>query len=109
MSGYKVGPTLAPGEPPWPVGWEQDPRVDDGHAHDWETVLLGADHRRVEEVVRCAVCHAPRCGHSRDTNPCMERRHHRGLHIHLNGACDPVGGYLPRASGDHQEHGHGSA
>lgn len=97
MPGYQVGPTLAPDEPPWPTGWEQDPRIDDGHAHDWETCLLAADGRkrtRVEEVVRCSVCHAPRCGHSIDPDPCMERRHHRGLHVYLSGRYEPIGGYL---------------
>lgn len=67
VSGYRVGAVLAPGERPWDCQWEQDARIDDGHAHDWETVLLGAsDHDRVEEVVRCASCHAPRCGSSHD-------------------------------------------
>lgn len=84
MTGYRVGPILKPGEPPWPTRWEDDPTIDDGHAHDWETCLLGAptDHRRVEEVVRCAVCSAPRCGSSTDPNPCLDRRHHRGDHTH---------------------------
>jgi len=99
MAGYKVGPTLTPDEQPWPTLWEQDPRIDDGHPHEWESVLLGADHRRVEEVVRCATCNAPRCGSSTDPDPCMERRHHRGLHFYLSGGYEPVGGYLPDAGG----------
>lgn len=87
MPGYQVGPVLAPGELPWPIRWEDDPRIDDGHDHVWETVLLGAPtgrgrrrRQRVEEVVRCQVCTAPRCGSSTDPNPCLERRHHRGDH-----------------------------
>lgn len=93
-AGYKVGPTLPPTEPPWPVTWEQDPRIDDGHAHDWETVLLlpGPQRGRGDEVVRCARCHAPRCGHVHDPDPCMERRHHTGLHLYLSGSYEPVGG-----------------
>lgn len=95
MPGYTVGPTLPATEEPWPVQWEQDPRIDDGHPHQWECVLLAADgvHRtRIEEVVRCSVCLAPRCGHSIDPDPCMERRHHSGLHVYLSGAFEPVGG-----------------
>lgn len=95
--GYAIGPNLPPDERPWPYSWEQDPRIDDGHAHAWELVLLQGDgrHRRyTEEVVRCASCHVPRCGHSRDDDPCMERRHHRGLHIHLSGRYEPLGGIL---------------
>lgn len=97
MPGYDVGPILAPDEAPWPAGWEQDPAIDDGHAHIWETVLLGADgvcRRRVEEVVRCSSCCAPRCGSSTAANPCMERRHHRTVHVYLDGSYDPVGGLL---------------
>jgi hypothetical protein len=97
MSGYKIGPTLAPDQLPWPIRWEQDPHIDDGHAHDWECCLLEADglHRtRMEEVVRCAICLAPRCGHSIDEPPCMERRHHSGIHIYLDGSYEPIGGYL---------------
>ena len=97
MSGYTIGPTLTPSEDPWPLRWESDPRIDDGHAHDWESVLLEGDgqHRRyTEEVVRCRHCHAPRCGESQDEDPCMERRHHRSLHIYLSGRFEPLGGYL---------------
>lgn len=91
--GYQVGPTLPPGEAPWPVGWEQDPAIDDGHRHEWETVLLGATERqRVEEVVRCRICCAPRCGHSTDPDPCMERRHHRSCHRLLSGRRVHLGG-----------------
>lgn len=93
MSGYRVGAVLAPGERPWDCQWEQDARIDDGHAHDWETVLLGAsDHDRVEEVVRCASCHAPRCGSSHDDDPCMKRRHHSDCHRYLSGRSDHLGG-----------------
>ena len=92
MSGYRVGRTLSPGERPWSVIWEQDPRIDDGHPHDWETVLLGAtDHQRVEEVVRCTTCHAPRCGHSTDDDPCIRRRHHRDCHRYLSGRREHLG------------------
>lgn len=95
MEDHAIGPSLPPGEPPWPLGWESDPRIDDGHPHDWESVLLqgGAPARRTtEEVIRCATCHAPRCGLSRDPDPCMNRRHHRDGHLALSGAYWPVGG-----------------
>ncbi len=98
MSGCNEGPTLHHDEPPWPILWEQDPRIDDGHAHQWERCLLlsdGPKRWRTEEVVRCAVCHAPRCGHSDDADPCMERRHHTSLHIYLSGRFEPLGGLLP--------------
>jgi hypothetical protein len=87
--GYRVGPTLAAGEPAWPSGWEQDPRIDDGHTHEWETVLLHG--HRVEEVVRCSICLAPRCGHVHDADPCMGRRHHRACHHYLSGRREHVG------------------
>jgi len=97
VSGYVDGPTLRPDQEPWPLQWESDPRIDDGHAHQWERITLLADGRRrrfEEEVVRCAACRAPRCGHSNDRDPCMERRHHRDLHVYLSGQFAPLGGYL---------------
>lgn len=99
MPGYDDGPTLLPQDPPWSIGWEQDPRLDDGHAHHWERCRLigGNQYRREDEdVVRCRTCHAPRCGSSRDDDPCMERRHHRYMHIHLSGGFRPIGDLLPR-------------
>jgi hypothetical protein len=93
MPGYTVGPTLPYPERPWPIGWETDPRIDDGHLHEWETVLLApGPGQRVEEVVRCVTCHAPRCGASVEADPCMERRHHRCPHLTLDGQIEPVGG-----------------
>lgn len=96
--GYTIGATLAPDEQPWPYSWEQDPRIDDGHGHDWECVLLvgnGKQRRFTEEVVRCATCRVPRCGSSTDDDPCMERRHHRSLHIHLSGRYRTLGDLPP--------------
>lgn len=84
--GFLLGPSLAPDEPPWPSGWEQQADLD-AHEHEWESVLLEADGQRrlrIEECVRCRTCHSPRCGHSRDPDPCMERRHHRGAHSPLS-------------------------
>lgn len=79
MTGYRVGPTLPPNEAPWPPDWERTP--DSDHLCEWETVLLAPSRtRRCEEVVRCATCHAPRCGGTYDDNPCMRRRHHQGGH-----------------------------
>jgi hypothetical protein len=82
--GYEVGPTLGPEESPWSYLWEQDPKVRECFHTRWETCLLAADglHRvRVEEVVRCVECHAPRCGHTTDEDPCIEVRHHDGPHV----------------------------
>lgn len=96
MTGYTSGPTLAPDVPPWPRRWESDPAID-LCAHWWELVHLLADgkYRLYEDdVVRCAVCHTPRCGESDEADPCMERRHHQGLHIHLSGRFEPLGGHL---------------
>jgi hypothetical protein len=94
--GSTVGPELPSSEAPWTPGWEQDPAIDDGHAHQWETVLLlpGPQRHHGDEVVRCQSCHAPRCGSVHDPDPCMERRHHDGLHVFLSGRYGPVGGIL---------------
>lgn len=99
MPGYRVGPTLPGGEMPWPTDWESAKCIDDGHVHDWETVLLGTTdefgnrvRHRIEEVVRCAICLAPRCGSSIDPDPCMCRRHHRTCHLLLSGRVEHLGG-----------------
>lgn len=93
MSGYSVGPTLAAGERPFTVGWESDPRTDDGHSHEWESVLLPASAgHRMQECIRCSSCGCPRCGQSSDEDPCMERRHHRESHRYLSGRTEKVGG-----------------
>jgi hypothetical protein len=93
MSGYTVGPTLPPEAAPWPTWWEQT--ADDSCAHEWERCHLLADGKRrafAEDVIRCRLCLVPRCGHSEDSDPCMERRHHTGLHIRLSGTWEPLGG-----------------
>ena len=94
MSGYTEGPTLAHDEKPWPIMWEQN--VDESCAHEWERCLLLAGPGRAHEarVIRCALCHVPRCGHSEDSDPCMERRHHDSLHIYLSGRFESLGGLL---------------
>ena len=99
MPGYTVGPTLPAEEAPWPSMWEQDPAIDDGHKHRWESCLLAAvdesgQRRRyqVEEVIRCAVCQAPRCGDSGEDDPCMKRRHHFDCHRFLSGRSEHIGG-----------------
>ena len=92
--GYWLGPTLNIGESAWPLFWEQAPSLDDC-MHEWERVVVQFNaSRNSEPCVRCRVCRAPRCGDSTDRNPCMERRHHRTVHVRLNGEFDPVGGYL---------------
>jgi hypothetical protein len=91
--GYVDGPSLAPGELPWAIRWESF--VVASCAHEWERVTLPEWHGRpADVVVRCATCHVPRCGHSNDPDPCMERRHHDSLHIYLSGRFEPLGGLL---------------
>lgn len=92
--GWVKGPTLTHSERPWPIMWEQ--LIDDSCAHLWERCLLlhGPERARTEFVIRCAKCHVPRCGHSQDDDPCMERRHHSGVHIYLSGWFEPLGGVV---------------
>ena len=94
--GYTLGPTLSPGEDPWPLLWEQ--RDNDSCLHRWERVVVIRAGRNPEPVVRCSSCHVPRCGDSDERDPCMERRHHRTVHIRLHGEFEPVGGYLKEES-----------
>lgn len=94
--GYWLSDDLAPDESPWPLLWEQQRWIDD-HSHTWERVVVHRRGLRLEQVVRCLNCHVPRCGHSDERNPCMERRHHGGVHIRFDGSFDPVGGYLSGA------------
>jgi hypothetical protein len=86
---------------PWPFDWEQRPEAD-ACPHQWEThVTPNGSGGKPETVVRCQFCHTPRCGHSNDPDPCMERRHHTTVHIYPSGRFEPVGGYLrPETSGD---------
>jgi hypothetical protein len=96
MTGYVEGPTLHHNERPWPILWEQN--TDETCAHEWERCLLLADgpaRWRAEFVIRCSLCHVPRCGNVDDADPCMERRHHDSLHIYPSGAFEPLGGLLP--------------
>jgi hypothetical protein len=81
---------------PWPIQWERDHRIDDGHEHEWETVLVGPPrHNRYEMVDRCRHCQAPRCDrHNGPHDRCLERRHHGSLHIFPSGEVTPVGGYI---------------
>lgn len=79
----------------WPIRWESDPRIDDGHAHQWEMVVVQPYPGHREAVTRCSVCSAPRCGYTFDEDPCMERRHHREVHIYESGRFEPLGGILP--------------
>jgi hypothetical protein len=74
--------------------WEQNPRTDDGHAHDWHMVVIAPRPGRTEAMTVCRVCTAPRCGHTFDEDPCLERRHHSGLHIYESGRFEPLGGIL---------------
>lgn len=78
-----------------PIQWESDPRIDDGHAHDWHMVVTEPYPGHREAMTVCRVCRAPRCGHTFDDDPCIERRHHDGLHIYESGRYEPLGGLLP--------------
>jgi hypothetical protein len=92
--GYWLGPVLRPGERPFGEGfWEGRPGIDECR-HEWERVTVPNGYPSNEPVVRCRICLVPRCGHADDRDPCMERRHHRTVHITLHGAFEPVGGYL---------------
>lgn len=78
---------------PFPDFWEQDPRADTC-PHQWETVHAEWYPMRLVDVDRCKECHTPRCDTMRDGGQCVERRHHRTVHIWPNGEFEPVGGYL---------------
>jgi len=53
----------------------------------WESVLLAPPaNTKVEEIVRCYFCHAPRCSGPAERDPCMLVHHHRGGHHFLSGA-----------------------
>lgn len=94
MAGYEVGPTLKQGARPWPNQWHNSVVVKVCNHPKWESVLLAPTGEvPLEEVVRCTRCHAPRCGSSRDADPCMRVRHHTIHHTFLSGKIEPVGGY----------------
>lgn len=79
---------------PWPIDWESRPEADDC-PHQWEIVSVETYPGNIETVGRCATCHTPRCDRLDDLGTqCVERRHHRTLHIFESGGFDPVGGYL---------------
>lgn len=78
---------------PFPTFWEQDPRAD-ACPHQWESVRAESRPGHYVTVGRCAVCHTPRCDTMNDGGQCLERRHHRSVHIWPNGEFEPVGGYL---------------
>lgn len=77
-----------------PPSWEQDPRIDDGHKHDWIMVIIaprGGSNPFREAMTVCRQCRAPRCGDTFDSDPCMSRRHHADPHIHESGKVRAVG------------------
>ncbi len=78
-----------------PYAWEQDPRIDDGHRHDWHMVVIaprGTRNPYREAMTVCRDCGAPRCGWTFDNDPCLNRRHHADPHIYESGAVRPLGG-----------------
>lgn len=69
--------------------WEQHPNLDDC-LHAWEPVAYLKRDGSVAHVDRCRNCGSPRC-----VRPgCIERLHHRTVHIMTDGSFEPVGGYL---------------
>lgn len=78
---------------PWPFDWEQRPEADDC-MHTWETVSVESRPGHVVIVGRCAACHTPRCDRLEDGGQCLDRRHHRTVHIFPSGYFEPVGGLL---------------
>lgn len=83
----------------FPLGWEQAPAVD-ACLHEWESVYVEWRPGDFDELDRCSTCHTPRCDRwdRSTTDPartrCVERRHHRTVHIYESGEFEPVGGYL---------------
>lgn len=78
----------------WPVTWEQNPVIDTC-MHSWETVERETRPGHWESLDRCRHCVAPRCDRLDDIGTrCVERRHHRTVHIFPSGLFEPVGGYL---------------
>jgi hypothetical protein len=63
--------------------------------HEWVTVRVGDVQAHPsdpdEPMVYCTCCHAPRCGHSGDADPCLLPRHHLQPHEYQSGAWEPVG------------------
>jgi hypothetical protein len=86
------------GEPdPWPWDWEQRPEKDTC-AHDWQVyVTPNGSGGMPEPVLRCKTCHTPCCSNVStflSGDPCIERRHHKGLHIYESGSFASLGGIL---------------
>lgn len=46
-------------------------------------------------MVICQGCYVPRCGHAWDDDPCLEPRHHPGVHRTAGGVAWPIGGSRP--------------
>ena len=77
--------------PPCPFDWETNPEIDTC-CHWWRLAIV-AHWDSVDRTVYCERCRAPRCLSSLDENdPCMERRHHHGVHVYLSGQFMPIGG-----------------
>lgn len=81
-----LGSDVMKGDALWPSAWEGR-SINDDHTHVWELVRIfepgpGRGLTQVDQVVRCSIpdCHVPRCGHSDDPSPCVDRRHHDGRH-----------------------------
>lgn len=87
-------------EHPFPHGWERSSAAEECY-HQWETVRVQTMPPnpnvpdRIETVIRCEICHTPRCDRlDQDRTQCVERRHHSTVHIYPSGRFDPIGGYL---------------
>jgi hypothetical protein len=86
MTGYALGPVLSPGERPWPEQWERSIVCMVCPHTAWESVLVPpSETSPCDEVVRCTVCHAPRCGGTREDDPCMKVLNHLDYHWLVSG------------------------
>jgi hypothetical protein len=81
------------GDPPCPWDWDRNPDIDTC-CHWWRIGMVVWDDG-YDYTVYCERCRAPRCSSAlSDNDPCMERRHHRGVHVYLSGRFLPIGYHL---------------
>lgn len=77
------------------TGWEQKPGIDEC-AHEWHSIPFRNSDDTVGFVEGCKKCGVPRC----DSGTCVERRHHRSVHVFEDGSFEPLGGILgPESEG----------
>jgi hypothetical protein len=71
------------------TGWEQQSGIDEC-AHDWWPQAYREHDDTIAFEDKCEKCGCPRC----PLPGCVDRRHHRGLHIFEDGHFEPLGGIL---------------